>query len=90
MKTNPLCVDPRYILRLPSALRLALVDSGRSFSVLNRPPRKYEGHVPLTNLERGALAAGSAVMSLLNPRRGGTYVYFPVHLSSVKPNACAL
>ncbi|EYE96200.1 ubiquinone biosynthesis protein COQ4, partial [Aspergillus ruber CBS 135680] len=42
----------------------------RSFSVLNRPPPKYPGHVPLTFVERGALAVGSAVGSLLNPRRG--------------------
>jgi hypothetical protein len=43
----------------------------RYFSVLNRPPPKYPGHVPLTFVERGALALGSAVGSLLNPRRGG-------------------
>lgn len=43
----------------------------RSFSVLNRPEPKYPGHVPLTLVERGALAVGSAVGSLLNPRRGG-------------------
>jgi ubiquinone biosynthesis protein COQ4 len=36
---------------------------------LNRPPPKYPGHVPLTFLERGALAVGSAVGSLMNPRR---------------------
>ena len=45
---------------------------GRSFSVLNRPPPNYAGHVPLTAIEKGALAAGSAVMSLINPQRGGT------------------
>lgn len=43
----------------------------RSFSVLNRPPPNYPGHVPLTFVERSALAAGSAVGSLLNPYRGG-------------------
>lgn len=43
----------------------------RRFSVLNRPPPNYPGHVPLTFVERGALAVGSAVGSLLNPRRGG-------------------
>ncbi|KKA17077.1 Ubiquinone biosynthesis protein coq4, mitochondrial Precursor [Rasamsonia emersonii CBS 393.64] len=42
----------------------------RAFSVLNRPPPNYPGHVPLTFVERGALAVGSAVGSLLNPRRG--------------------
>ena len=44
----------------------------RHFSILNRPPPNYPGHVPLTRIERGALAIGSAVGSLLNPRRGGT------------------
>jgi len=43
----------------------------RPFSALNRPPPKYSGHVPLTFLERGALAVGSAVGSLMNPRRAG-------------------
>ena len=39
--------------------------------MLKRPPPHYAGHVPLNAFERGAVAAGSAVMSLLNPRRGG-------------------
>ncbi|KAJ5652398.1 Coenzyme Q biosynthesis Coq4 [Penicillium longicatenatum] len=41
----------------------------RPFSVLNRPPPNYPGHVPLTTIERGALAVGSAIGSLINPRR---------------------
>jgi ubiquinone biosynthesis protein COQ4 len=45
--------------------------SARLFSVLRRPPPNYPGHVPLTSIERTGLAVGSAVMSLLNPRRGG-------------------
>ncbi|KAH6648697.1 coenzyme Q biosynthesis protein Coq4-domain-containing protein [Truncatella angustata] len=40
-----------------------------SFSVLNRPPPKYEGHVPLTGVERFALALGSGIGSLINPYR---------------------
>ncbi|KAL8690599.1 MAG: hypothetical protein Q9218_003984 [Villophora microphyllina] len=51
-------------------LHLAASQLARSFSVLNRPPPKYEGHVPLTFAERGVLAVGSAVTSLFNPRRG--------------------
>lgn len=43
--------------------------SGRAFSVLNRPSSNYPGHVPLTFVERGVLAAGSALGALLNPRR---------------------
>lgn len=43
----------------------------RPFSVLNRPPPNYPGHVPLTTIERGALAVGSAIGSLINPYRAG-------------------
>jgi hypothetical protein len=43
----------------------------RGFSVLQRPPPNYEGHVPLNTIERGVLAAGSALISLFNPRRAG-------------------
>lgn len=59
----------RHRLRLLSTLRSA--DNARLFSVLNRPPPSYEGHVPLTPIERGVLAVGSAIGSLLNPRRDG-------------------
>lgn len=51
------------LLALPPHLRV------RTFSVLNRPPPNYPGHVPLTTLERGALAIGSAFGSLANPYR---------------------
>ncbi|KAK8122290.1 coenzyme Q biosynthesis protein Coq4 [Apiospora sp. TS-2023a] len=44
--------------------------TARSFSVLNRPPPNYPGHVPLTRIERAALALGSGVLSLANPYRG--------------------
>lgn len=53
----------KRLLSLPPAIR------SRSFSVLNRPPPNYPGHVPLTWLERGALAVGSAFGSLKNPYR---------------------
>jgi ubiquinone biosynthesis protein COQ4 len=45
--------------------------SQRPFSVLNRPPPNYPGHVPLNRIERAGLAAGSAVMSLFDPYRAG-------------------
>lgn len=61
----------RCCFQLPSAVRYIALPVNRSFSVLNRPLPHYEGHVPLTWVENGALAVGSAVMSLLNPRRGG-------------------
>ncbi|KAK1093025.1 Ubiquinone biosynthesis protein [Friedmanniomyces endolithicus] len=53
----------RRLLALPQPLRL------RTFSILNRPPPNYPGHVPLTLVERGALALGSAFGSLRNPHR---------------------
>jgi hypothetical protein len=72
MTLKPLSL-PVNLLRYPPALRLSLALHTRPFSVLNRPPPNYEGHVPLTTVERGALAIGSAIGSLINPRRGGTY-----------------
>ena len=47
----------------------------RGFSILRRPVRAYDGHVPLTNTERVTLAIGASVMSLTNPRRGGNFIY---------------
>ncbi|KAL1959595.1 hypothetical protein VTO42DRAFT_1630 [Malbranchea cinnamomea] len=52
-----------------TTMRCSQQTMAREFSVLNRPPPNYPGHVPLTKLERGALAIGSAVGSILNPRR---------------------
>jgi hypothetical protein len=48
--------------------------SSRAFSVLNRPPPSYDGHVPLTRIEKGALAVGSALGAIVNPRRAGTFL----------------
>ncbi|KAF1814475.1 coenzyme Q biosynthesis protein-like protein Coq4 [Eremomyces bilateralis CBS 781.70] len=50
--------------------------SCRRFSVLNRPPPKYDAHVPLTLAERTALTLGSGVLSFLNPRRGDMIAAF--------------
>ncbi|OJD28572.1 ubiquinone biosynthesis protein COQ4, mitochondrial [Blastomyces percursus] len=50
--------------------RYGYVLLARGFSALNRPRPNYAGHIPLTTIERGALAIGSAIGSLLNPRRG--------------------
>lgn len=66
-------VLPCALFRLPASIRPTAALSVRAFSVLNRPPPSYEGHVPLTTVERGVLAVGSAVMSLMNPRRGGKH-----------------
>ncbi len=66
-------MDILRILALPPLLRVSTINTARAFSVLNRPPPNYEGHVPLNIFERGALATGSAIMSLVNPRRGGMF-----------------
>ncbi|KND89331.1 Ubiquinone biosynthesis protein coq4, mitochondrial [Tolypocladium ophioglossoides CBS 100239] len=61
---------------------LSLVTSRRStqtvgwssiklFFVPNRPPPKYDGHVPLTNVEKVALGIGAATGAFLNPHRAG-------------------
>jgi ubiquinone biosynthesis protein COQ4 len=65
---------PRELL---AACSLAL--GCRHFSVLNRPPPNYPGHVPLTRIEKAGLAVGSAVMSLIDPHRGG--LCFPIECS---------
>jgi ubiquinone biosynthesis protein COQ4 len=63
---------------ISSALPLA---SYRAFSVLNRPPPNYEGHVPLTRIERAGLAAGSALWSFFDPTRAGKIrpLFMPFH-----------
>lgn len=55
----------------------------RSFSVLNRPPPNYPGHIPLTTVERGALAVGSAIGSYLNPRRAGALLLEAYRYTSI-------
>jgi hypothetical protein len=57
----------------------------RSFSVLNRPPPNYPGHVPLTFVERSALAVGSAVGAIFNPYRGGNKISYYLFISQLEP-----
>lgn len=58
--------------RAPGSVQLVRVASyTRVFSVLNRPPPRYPGHVPLTRIERAALAVGSGLTSYFDPYRGG-------------------
>ncbi|PVI06501.1 ubiquinone biosynthesis protein COQ4, mitochondrial [Periconia macrospinosa] len=58
------------------AQTLILPASSRHFSVLNRPPPNYEGHIPLTRTERLGLAFGSGLLSFLDPRRGDLIAAF--------------
>ena len=70
----------RKLFALPPLIRVTIARSARPFSVLKRPPPNYEGHIPLNVFERGALAAGSAIMSLMNPRRAGMIdIPIPLH-----------
>ncbi|PSN70340.1 ubiquinone biosynthesis protein COQ4, mitochondrial [Corynespora cassiicola Philippines] len=55
---------------------LLLPASYRCFSVLNRPRPNYEGHVPLTQVERLGLAFGSGLWSFIDPRRGDLIAAF--------------
>ena len=61
----------KELLHLPASMRITMF-STRKFSVLNRNPTNYEDHLPLTSIEQAALAIGSAIVSLFNPRRAGT------------------
>lgn len=66
--------------RLPRELITAcsITIATRSFSVLHRPAPNYPGHVPLTSIERGGLAIGSAVMAFFNPYRAGMNWHFKI------------
>ncbi|GAO14861.1 uncharacterized protein UV8b_04100 [Ustilaginoidea virens] len=57
------------ILACPSCASRPSSSQPKHFSVLNRPPPSYPGHVPLTRVERLSMAIGSSVMALLNPYR---------------------
>ncbi|KAF2820059.1 ubiquinone biosynthesis protein COQ4, mitochondrial [Ophiobolus disseminans] len=50
--------------------------NARCFSILNRPPPNYEGHLPLTVTERLGLALGSGLGSFIDPRRGDLIASF--------------
>ncbi|KAF2856498.1 coenzyme Q biosynthesis protein-like protein Coq4 [Plenodomus tracheiphilus IPT5] len=63
------------IVHSPST-KLPITQAYRAFSVLNRPAPNYEGHVPLTRLERLGLALGSGIGSFLDPRRGDLIASF--------------
>ena len=64
---------------------LQLPASYRCFSVLNRPPPNYEGHVPLTRTERLGLALGSGLWSFIDPRRGGAQITTQLHAHHSSP-----
>ncbi|KAH6855102.1 coenzyme Q biosynthesis protein Coq4-domain-containing protein [Chaetomium sp. MPI-CAGE-AT-0009] len=62
----------------PAAAALVAAPNSRHFSLssLTRPPPNYPGHVPLSGIEKAALAIGSGLMSLRDPRRGDLIAAF--------------
>ncbi|KAL1901526.1 Ubiquinone biosynthesis protein [Sporothrix stenoceras] len=54
---------------LPAGAEASVAQHIRAFSVLNRPPPQYDGHVPLTLIEKGAMTLGSAIGAFIDPRR---------------------
>ncbi|KAI8273346.1 Ubiquinone biosynthesis protein [Colletotrichum sp. SAR11_57] len=62
---------PRANGALPAlyAATTTTTPSSHPFSVLNRPPPNYEGHVPLNRIEKASLAIGAGIWSLLSPYR---------------------
>ena len=77
----------RQVLRTASCAACASSPSTRSFSVLNRPPPNYPGHVPLTKVERASLAIGASFWSFFNPyRHGTTQIFYLVQLTKYLPS----
>jgi len=66
---RPTALSQLTLIALPVAVRL------QAFSVLNRPPPNYPGHVPLTAIERVGLAFGSAIASMVDHHRHGESGY---------------
>ncbi|KAH8719422.1 ubiquinone biosynthesis protein coq4, mitochondrial [Phaeosphaeriaceae sp. PMI808] len=71
----PISCSQKLLLRALKSPRPANIDA-RCFSVLNRPPPNYEGHIPLTVIERLGLALGSGLGSFVDPRRGDLIASF--------------
>ena len=66
---------PSKLVSLPSRIRhhgdqARVLEGGSSVRSVHTQPA-YEGHIPLTWFENAFLAVGSAIMSLVDPRRGG-------------------
>ncbi|KAM7189772.1 ubiquinone biosynthesis protein COQ4, mitochondrial, partial [Naviculisporaceae sp. PSN 640] len=73
-RSNPLAIVSTTVLS--GKTTTSFCSPKREFSVLNRPPPNYPGHVPLTRLERAGLLIGSGLMSLRDPYRGDLIAAF--------------
>ncbi|KAK4452904.1 ubiquinone biosynthesis protein [Podospora aff. communis PSN243] len=60
----------------PGAAAVLSASQSRPYSGPSRPPPNYPGHIPLNTLEKAALAIGSGLMSLRDPRRGDLIAAF--------------
>ncbi|KAK0656473.1 coenzyme Q biosynthesis protein Coq4-domain-containing protein [Cercophora newfieldiana] len=73
---NSAAVARRAHALRPCATALLPSSQFRSYTRPSRPPPNYPGHVPLNTLEKAALAIGSGLMSLRDPRRGDLIATF--------------
>jgi len=73
--TYKCCLKGRQLHERPSGTRF-----------INTKPL-YDGHIPLNWFENAFLAVGSAVMSLVDPRRGGR---FSVNVFGVVEAECSM
>lgn len=64
-----LCRRIRHKLRFSSQSSWKKMTTVFSDGAVNNQPKLYEGHEPVTFLQRSLLAAGSAVMGLIQPTR---------------------
>ena len=71
-ETFPLLYQTLRLGRNTQPIARSFGNVSRTRSVITTPA--YEGHIPLGWFENGFLALGSAVMSLVDPRRGGAEV----------------
>ncbi|KAM7213065.1 ubiquinone biosynthesis protein COQ4, mitochondrial [Rhypophila decipiens] len=74
--SKPIAIISSSISRASLTSSTTTTTTKREFSILNRPPPNYPGHVPLTRLEKAGLAIGSGLMSLRDPRRGDLIAAF--------------
>uniref|UniRef100_A0A8H7TSD6 4-hydroxy-3-methoxy-5-polyprenylbenzoate decarboxylase n=1 Tax=Bionectria ochroleuca TaxID=29856 RepID=A0A8H7TSD6_BIOOC len=69
LKLRPLCKAQAVSRSLVRTCAVCTTPSARPFSVLNRPPPNYPGHVPLTRVERAGMAVSTALWCFFDPYR---------------------
>lgn len=74
---------PRHALRL-AGLSASTLNYRHTRHIKTEPA--YPGHIPLTSFENAFLAAGSALMSLADPRRAGKDGLNPIIFYGLSPS----